>query len=244
MKILGIIPARYASSRFPGKPLIDINGKTMIQRVYEQATQADKLARVIVATDDERIFDHVSQFGEVIMTSDKHPSGTDRCNEVLAKMDEQYDAVINIQGDEPFIQPEQIELLAELFEEEYTQIGTLYKNLSDTDKLFNPSIIKVVINMYDEALYFSRSPIPHFRSVEEHKWVIQHQYYQHIGIYGYRADVLEEIAQLPPSQLEMAESLEQLRWMENGYIISVAKTEMESLSIDTPADLERALREM
>ena len=242
MKILGIIPSRYGSTRFPGKPLIDIKGKSMVQRVYEQASQASNITRLVVATDDERIFEHVQEFGEAVMTADDHPTGTDRCNEVLALMDEDFDAVINIQGDEPLIQPYHIDQLAELFDDEHVQIGTLYKKLSETDLLLNPSIIKVVVNMYDEALYFSRSPIPHFRNEPQEQWVKMHQYFQHIGIYGYRSDVLFEIAQLEPSYLEMAESLEQLRWMENGYTISVAQTDFESMSIDTPEDLERVLK--
>lgn len=239
--IAGIIPARYASSRFPGKPLINIGGKTMIQRVYEQACQAKTLKTVIVATDDERIYQHVQDFGgNVVMTSPNHPSGTDRCYEAytLSGMKD-IDAIVNIQGDEPFIQPEQIDLLCSIFDSREVQLGTLVKKLKDAADLNNPNAMKVVLNKDKEALYFSRSPIPYLRNHPQEKWLDNHTFYKHIGIYAYRTDVLQQIVQLPPSSLELAESLEQLRWLENGYIIKVAVTDYESISVDTPEDLEK-----
>lgn len=241
MKTLGIIPARYASSRFPGKPLIDLNGKSMIQRVYEQACKASLLAQVVVATDDQRIFDHVIGFGgKAVMTSSEHRSGTDRCAEVLSKTTEQVDAVINIQGDEPFIQPEQIDLLARLFEDDSVEIGTLIKPLHDAADLSNPNIIKVVIDTKQNGIYFSRSPIPFVRDAAElSEWPQKVKLYKHIGIYGYRADVLPKLTQLAPGVLEVAESLEQLRWRENGYAIRTALTELETISIDAPEDVDK-----
>ncbi len=241
MKILGIIPARYASSRFPGKPLIDLNGKSMIQRVYEQAFKASFLTQVLVATDDQRIFDHVIEFGGMaVMTSSEHRSGTDRCAEVLSKTTKHVDVVINIQGDEPFIQPEQIDLLARLFEDDSVEIGTLIKPLHDTADLSNPNIIKVVIDTQRNGIYFSRSPIPFVRDAAElSEWPKKVKLYKHIGIYGYRADVLPKLTQLAPGVLEMAESLEQLRWRENGYTIRTALTELETISIDAPEDVDK-----
>jgi 3-deoxy-manno-octulosonate cytidylyltransferase (CMP-KDO synthetase) len=240
MSILGIIPARFASSRFPGKPLVDIGGKTMIQRVYEQAKKSLKLSEVVVATDDERIADEVKKFGgNFVMTSDQHRSGTDRCAEAVKKVKGNWDAVINIQGDEPFIQPEQIDLLAGLFENNSIQIGTLVKKLVDPSDLDNPNTIKVVLNHNSDGIYFSRSPIPFLRGVEKKQWAEKHFFYKHIGIYGYRADVLEKLTLLAPGKLEMAESLEQLRWLENSYSIRTAFTTLETLSVDSPEDLEK-----
>lgn len=240
MSILGIIPARYASSRFPGKPLISLAGKSMICRVYEQACKASKLGKVVVATDDERIADEVKNFGgEFVMTSDQHRSGTDRCAETVKKVAGNWDAVINIQGDEPFIQPEQINLLASLFEDETVQIGTLVKKLSDPSDLDNPNTMKVVLDVKGNGMYFSRSPIPFVRSAEKKDWLQHHFFYKHIGIYGYRTAVLEKLTLLAPGKLEQAESLEQLRWLENGYAIRTAFTELETISIDVPEDLEK-----
>lgn len=237
MEVLGIIPARYASTRFPGKPLIDINGKSMIQRVYEQAKSAG-LAEVLVATDDARILEHVQAFGgKAVMTAAHHQSGTDRCFEAYQLHDEPFEYIINIQGDEPFIRPEQINLVASCFEHSATQLATLIKKISTAEELFNINAPKVVINKAGEALYFSRSPIPFCRNVPNDIWHQQHTYYKHIGIYGYRADILEQITQLPPSPLELAESLEQLRWLENGFRITTALTEFETIGIDTPEDL-------
>jgi 3-deoxy-manno-octulosonate cytidylyltransferase (CMP-KDO synthetase) len=241
MKTLGIIPARYASSRFPGKPLVDIAGKSMIQRVYEQAKKCVDLSEVIVATDDIRIYDHVLNFGGVaVMTADTHQSGTDRCAEV-ALQHPQYKVIINIQGDEPYIDPEQITKLAACFNNADTQIATLVKKVKSIDELLNTNSPKAVINKLSEAVYFSRSPLPHIRGQEQENWLDYYTYFRHIGIYGFRADILQEITKLPVSSLEKAESLEQLRWIENGYRIKVAETELETHAIDTPQDLEKLL---
>ena len=239
MKVLGIIPARYASTRFPGKPLTDINGKTMIQRVYEQAKSAN-LAEVLVATDDQRIFEHVQSFGgKAVMTGEHHQSGTDRCFEAYQQYNQPFEYVINIQGDEPFIKPEQINLVAACFDNPQTQLATLIKKIESPEELFNVNSPKVVFNKSGEALYFSRQPIPYCRNVPNDIWHRQHTYYKHIGIYGYRTDILEQITKLPPSALELAESLEQLRWLEHGFKIATAITEFETIGIDTPEDLER-----
>ncbi|MBN8702028.1 MAG: 3-deoxy-manno-octulosonate cytidylyltransferase [Bacteroidetes bacterium] len=244
MQILGIIPARYASTRFPGKPLIDIAGKSMIQRVYEQCLKSNLLSTVYVATDDIRIAEHITQFGgNVVMTSEQHTCGTERCFETLTQLGEkEYDVVINIQGDEPFINPEQIDMLCSCFDSERVEIATLAKKLNNSSDLFNPTIPKVVLNNVHNAIYFSRQAIPYLRGIEENEWINNHIYFKHIGIYGYRSDILKEIVSLPAGKLEKAESLEQLRWLENGYKIKVAITNFESISIDTPADLERALK--
>lgn len=242
MKFIGVIPARYASTRFPGKPLVLIQGKTMIQRVYEQACKA-QLDKVLVATDDERILAEVQRFGgEAILTGSQHPSGTDRCFEAYTRYQIPHNVIINIQGDEPFIQPEQIDLLVSCFTKPTTQLATLIKPIETATELFNPNSPKVVINQQQEAIYFSRQPIPYLRGTEEANWPEKHTYYKHIGIYGYRADILEQITQLPPSLLEKAESLEQLRWLENGYKISVAVTNLETFGIDTPEDLDKAIK--
>jgi 3-deoxy-manno-octulosonate cytidylyltransferase (CMP-KDO synthetase) len=239
--ILGIIPARYASSRFPGKPLADIGGKPMIQRVYEQASKV--LSQVVVATDDQRILDVVKLFGgEAVMTSEQHRSGTDRCAEALNKTEaahgQTYNVVANIQGDEPFIRPEQLDKLISCFHNAATEIATLVKPLKNHEELFDPNKPKVVLNNNSQALYFSRSPIPYFRNLPKEEWYLNHNYFLHIGLYAYRTDVLREITLLPPGALEQAESLEQLRWLENGYIITTRKTEFESWSIDTPMDID------
>ena len=238
MKILGIIPARYASTRFPGKPLVDIAGKSMIQRVYEQAKKCAQLSEVIVATDDDRIFEHVLGFsGKAVITSSTHQSGTDRCAEVAEKYPE-YDVIINIQGDEPYIDPEQISKLIGCFNDADTQLATLIKKVSNEQELHNTNSPKVIINKNSEAIYFSRSPLPHIRGQEPQNWLQHFTYFKHIGIYGYRADILKQITKLPVSPLEKAESLEQLRWIENGYKIKVAETEIETIAIDTPEDLK------
>ncbi len=239
MKTLGIIPARYASTRFPGKPLVDIAGKSMIQRVYEQAKKCTSLSEVIVATDDDRIFNHVKDFGGVaIMTSPDHQSGTDRCAEV-ALQHPQYDVVINIQGDEPYIDPEQITKVAACFTSADVQLSTLIKRIETLDELHNPNSPKVIINHQSEAIYFSRTPLPYLRGHEPQEWLKHFTYFKHIGIYGYRADVLQQVTKLAVSSLEKAESLEQLRWIENGYRIKVAETELETHAIDVPEDLEK-----
>ena len=244
MKFIGIIPARYASTRFPGKPLADMNGKPMIQRVYEQVK--DVLDSVCVATDDIRIEKAVKTFGgQVVMTSDQHRSGTDRCYEAYQKIGEGYDVIVNIQGDEPFIHPEQIQTIKTCFADANTQIATLVKPFRSDDDfestLFNPNSPKVVLNNNNEAMYFSRSIIPYIRGKEYTEWLPSHTFYKHIGLYAYRAQVLKEITQLPQSALELAESLEQLRWLENGYKIKVGITEQETIGIDTPEDMEKAL---
>lgn len=244
MKIIGIIPSRYASTRFPAKSLAVIKGKSMIQRVYEQARQSSSLNDVVVATDHPEIFDHVKKFGgEVCMTKADHISGTDRCHEALILQRKKYDYVINIQGDEPFIQPTQIDLLAGKLDG-VTEIATLVKQLETEEQLFNPNVVKAVLNANSEALYFSRSPIPHVRNVTSEHWVHKHKFFKHIGMYAYRTDVLERLTKLSVSTLEKAESLEQLRWLENGFKISVAETLTETIGIDTPDDLEKAIQHL
>ncbi len=239
MKILGIIPARYASTRFPAKALTDIGGKSMIQRVYEQASKSAKIDQVIVATDHLLIYNHVLGFGgKAEMTREDHQSGTDRCMEALQKIKTDFDFVINIQGDEPFIKPEQIDLLANSLEG-HTELATLVKKITDAETLFNPNTPKVIFNERQEAIYFSRQTIPFIRGTETNQWLEKNTFYKHIGIYAYRADILKAITALEPSALEMAESLEQLRWLENGYKIKVAITEYETIGIDTPEDLEK-----
>ena len=241
MRILGVIPARFASTRFPGKPLIDINGKSMIQRVYEQACKASALSEVVIATDDERILEHVNQFGgNAVITSDLHQSGTDRCAEVATKLPE-FEVIINIQGDEPFIDPEQINTLAACFDNTDYQLATLVKKISLPEELFNSNTPKVILNNLFEAVYFSRSTLPFIRNIEPENWLEAHTFYKHIGIYGYGRETLLEITRLPLSSLEKAEALEQLRWIENGYKIKAAETNQESMAIDTPEDLVRAI---
>lgn len=244
MKFTGIIPARYASTRFPGKPLATLGGKTVIQRVYEQA--ATVLTDVYVATDDERILDAVKAFGgKAVMTKASHKSGTDRVEEALQKISAECtcDVVVNIQGDEPFIRREQIETVCRLFDDAQTQIGTLCKPFTSAQlvtELINPNSPKVVTDNRGYAMYFSRSVIPFMRGVPQNEWLHNFTFLKHIGLYAYRADVLKEITQLPQSPLEKAESLEQLRWLQNGYRIKVGLTDVETVGIDTPADLKRA----
>jgi 3-deoxy-manno-octulosonate cytidylyltransferase (CMP-KDO synthetase) len=245
MKFIGIIPARYGSTRFPGKPLADIHGLSMIQRVVVQVEKI--LEDVYVATDDQRISDHVLSFGgKVLMTSPDHRSGTDRCREALEKAisasGKNWEVVINIQGDEPFIQPEQIGMLMDCFNEERTEIATLIKKIDRKEDLHNPNIPKVMVNRFSEALYFSRSTIPYLRGTDPGEWFGKTFWYKHIGIYAYRAHVLDEITRLEPAPPEIAESLEQLRWLWNGYKIKTAVTSTENLAVDTPEDLERVLR--
>jgi len=242
MATLGIIPARYASTRFPGKPLADISGKTMIQRVYEQACSAASLDKVVIATDDARIVTEVKRFGgDYALTRTDHQSGTDRCAEVATQFPD-FDIIINIQGDEPYIDPLQINLLGSCFTDPGVKLATLVKKISENEELYNPNIPKVVLNSKQEAIYFSRHSIPFLRNGEEANRVKLHQYYKHIGIYGYTRDTLLEITQLPPSTLELAESLEQLRWIENGFHIQTRITQLESIAVDTPADLEKIFR--
>lgn len=239
MKFIGIIPARYASTRFPGKPLAMLGGRTVIQRVYEQV--AAVLEEAYVATDDERIFKAVEEFGgRVVMTRQDHKSGTDRIEEAAEKIGTQADVIINIQGDEPFIQKSQIETLKSLFENSETQIGTLGKKFESIEAATNPNSPKIVTDKNGFALYFSRSVIPYIRGKEQTEWLQHFPFLKHLGLYAYRRDVLRQITQLPQSPLEMAESLEQLRWLENGYRIRVGLTDVETVGIDTPEDLRRA----
>ena len=239
MKFIGIIPARYASTRFPGKPLAMLGGRSVIQRVYEQV--AAVLEEAYVATDDERIFKAVEEFGgRVVMTRQDHKSGTDRIEEAAEKIGTQADVIINIQGDEPFIQKSQIETLKKLFENPDTQIGTLGKRFDNIEAASNPNSPKIVTDKNGFALYFSRSIIPYIRGKEQTEWLQHFPFLKHLGLYAYRRDVLRQITQLPQSPLELAESLEQLRWLENGYRIRVGLTDVETVGIDTPEDLRRA----
>lgn len=241
-RFVGIIPSRYASSRFPGKPLAQIGGKSMVERVYNQVSKV--LDLVYVATDDERIFNAVEAFGgKAVMTSTNHKSGTDRVQEAYSKIGQGREIVINIQGDEPFIQASQLETLCACFDKPGTQLATLVKPFEISDgiaALTNPNSPKVVLNKQGEALYFSRSVIPYKRGAELEEWLKHHTYYKHIGLYAYRADVLKEITSLPQGELELVESLEQLRWLENGYHIQTGITKAETVGIDTPEDLQRA----
>lgn len=242
MKSLAIIPARYASTRFPAKPLATLGGKLIIQRVYEQVKRA--VEDVVVATDDDRIMAAVEAFGgRAVMTSTEHRSGTDRCYEALQKVGGNYDIVINVQGDEPFIQPEQIHSLVSCFEDEATDIATLVKPFTAEDgieALENPNSPKVVISRDMKAIYFSRSVIPYIREVERTEWLTKHTFYKHIGMYAFRAKTLGEVTALAQSSLELSEKLEQLRWLESGYRIGVGITNIETIGIDTPDDLRRA----
>ena len=239
MKFIAVIPARYASTRFPGKPLAVLGGKTVIQRVYEQAVSV--LPEAYVATDDERIFQAVEAFGgRAVMTRTDHKSGTDRIEEAVEKIATDADVIINIQGDEPFIQPSQIETLMQLFDDPATQIGTLGKRFETIDAVRNPNSPKIVTDRRGFALYFSRSVIPYIRGIEADEWLTHYPFLKHLGIYAYRREVLAKVTRLPQSALEKAESLEQLRWLENGYRIRVGLTDVETVGIDTPEDLARA----
>jgi len=246
MKAIGIIPARYASTRFPGKPLADLKGKTVIQRTWEQTCKSKLLKAVAVATDDDRIAEAVRAFGgEVVMTLATHRTGTERCYEAARKLKASQklaadDVVINIQGDEPFIQPDQIDSLVKCFKDKSSDIATLVKPISRMEELVSRSTAKVLLNVHEQAIYFSRAPIPFFRDAPQEQWLEKHAYFKHLGMYGYRLGVLGELVKLPPSPLEKAESLEQLRWIENGYTIATRKTLHESIAIDTPEDLKRA----
>ena len=239
MKFIGLIPARYASTRFPGKPLALLNGKPVIQHVYEQAAKV--LDAVYVATDDERIYNKVLAFGgKAVMTSTEHHSGTDRIEEALEKVGGDFDVVVNIQGDEPFIAQSQIETLCQCFMDKATQIATLGKPFECIEAAENPNSPKIVVDNRGYALYFSRSIIPFVRGTERQDWLSKYPFLKHLGIYAYRTNVLKEITKLPQSSLELAESLEQLRWLQNGYRIKVGLTDVETVGIDTPDDLQRA----
>jgi 3-deoxy-manno-octulosonate cytidylyltransferase (CMP-KDO synthetase) len=238
--IVGIIPARYGSSRFPGKPLADIKGKSMIQRVFEQCLKAKYLNKVVIATDDERIAQHAQSFGaEVVMTNTNHPSGTDRCFEAVQQLDAKFDYAINIQGDEPCIFPEQIDELAMCLAQSKPELATLVKKVTQIDQLENPGFVMTVTDIYQNALYFSRYPIPFLKGIQVKDRILEFDYLDHVGIYGYRIDILEKICQLSPSKLELAEGLEQLRWLENGFKIKTQITKYESYPVDTLEDIAR-----
>lgn len=247
MRFIAVIPARYASTRFPGKPLAMLGGKSVIQRVYEQAVSV--LGEAYVATDDERIFQAVEAFGgQAVMTRSDHKSGTDRIEEAVEKLEAKEKGaekgedtiIINIQGDEPFIQRSQIETLCHLFDDPQTQIGTLGKRFETMEAAENPNSPKIVTDLRGFALYFSRSIIPYIRGKEQREWFSEYPFLKHLGIYAYRREVLAEVTRLPQSPLEIAESLEQLRWLQNGYRIRVGETNVETVGIDTPEDLQRA----
>ena len=242
LRFIVIIPARYASTRFPAKPLALLGGKPVIQRVYEQVSGV--VSDVVVATDDERIYSAVEGFGgRVVMTSSNHKSGTDRCWEAYQKQGEEFDIVINVQGDEPFIAHSQLRAIMDCFNDETTDIATLVKPFTEEDgieALENPNSPKVVLDKQSRAIYFSRSVIPYLRGEEREEWLKKHTYYKHIGMYAFRADVLRQVTSLEQSPLELAESLEQLRWLENGYKIGVGISDVETVGIDTPEDLQKA----
>ena len=245
MKILGVIPSRYASSRFPGKPLANIGNKTMVHTVYAQASKSNLLDAVYVATDHPHIEAHIQGFGgNVMMTSEKHRNGTERIFELVSRLSEEYDAVVNIQGDEPFIQPEQIDLLCEAISQPDVDIATLAKKINIEEELFSPDVVKVIFNTEHRATYFSRQAIPFLRSFEQKDWMSNFDFFKHIGLYAYKTKVLKELIDLAPSRLEQAESLEQLRWLEAGYNIYIRETEMETFGIDRPEDIEKALNHL
>lgn len=239
MKFIGIIPARYASTRFPGKPLALLGGKPVIQHVYEKV--AAVLEAAYVATDDERIYDAVKSFGgQVVMTRTDHKSGTDRIEEAIEKIGGEWDVVVNVQGDEPFVAKSQLDTICHCFDDSTTQIATLGKPFESMEAVQNPNSPKIVVDNMGFAMYFSRSVIPYVRGKEESSWLTHYPFLKHLGIYAYRKDVLRQVTQLPQSSLEIAESLEQLRWLQNGFKIKVGTTDVETVGIDTPQDLERA----
>lgn len=243
-KTIGIIPARYGSSRFPGKPLVDIKGKSMIQRVFEQVNKASKIDHALVATDDTRILEHVKDFGgNVIMTREDHVSGTERCLEAYEHQGQSFDRVINIQGDEPFIDPDQIDEVANLLDKDRADISTLAVRITDEEELFNPNAVKVVLNDHKQAMLFSRSAIPYQRNFDKTEWVGNYVYLKHLGIYGFHTEILKKICKLPHHPLEKSESLEQLRWLANAFEIQVSITEKQGIGIDTPEDLQKVLRD-
>lgn len=239
MKFIGIIPARYASTRFPGKPLALLGGKPVIQHVYEKV--AAVLEAAYVATDDERIYDVVKAFGgQVVMTRTDHKSGTDRIEEAIEKIGGEWDVVVNVQGDEPFVAKSQLDTICHCFDDPTTQIATLGKPFENMEAVQNPNSPKIVVDNMGFAMYFSRSVIPYVRGKEKSSWLTHYPFLKHLGIYAYRKDVLRQVTQLPQSSLEIAESLEQLRWLQNGFKIKVGTTDVETVGIDTPQDLERA----
>ncbi|MCA0362445.1 MAG: 3-deoxy-manno-octulosonate cytidylyltransferase [Bacteroidetes bacterium] len=240
MRILGVIPARYASTRFPGKLLKEVGGKSILRMVYEQCKKTKSLNRVVVATDNELVYQHVESFGgDVLMTSESHQSGTDRCAEVAKELhgNTDFDFIVNIQGDEPLIDPDTIDSLCSRLDAD-TQILTAYKPIKTLDELLNPNLVKVVLGEKKQALYFSRSPIPHIRGIAVDEWLKKNTFFQHIGLYVYSVEVLEKIVKFPVSKLENLEKLEQLRWLSNGFKINGVEVESESIGIDTPEDFE------
>lgn len=245
MKVLGVIPSRYQSSRFPGKPLADIMGKSMIFRVYEQASKSDLISELVVATDDERIADHVKDFnGQVMMTSQNHENGTSRCFEVMEsfkKQEKEFDLILNIQGDEPFIQPAQIDQILGLFSDKQTEIASLTCPITEKGDLFDPNVAKVVMDTKGRAIYFSRQAIPFVAGVEPDTWLDEHTFYKHIGIYAYKSDILKKINTLEVAQLEKTEKLEQLRWLENNLVIRLGITDYKGVGIDTPEDITKLI---
>lgn len=248
MRVLAVIPARFASTRFPGKPLAVLGGKPVIQWVWDSLAAVEELAGAVVATDDERIVEAVQQFGgRAMMTSAEHRSGTDRCGEVLRRLEEageHYDVVVNVQGDEPFTRRSQIQSLIACFADAGTQIATLKTAVRSSEELLSPNNVKVICTEAGRAVYFSRQPIPHLRGAAVEQWLERQPYYKHIGIYAFRAETLKEVVRLKPSPLEVSESLEQLRWLENGYAIQVRETESANIGIDTPEDLTEAERQL
>ena len=245
MRFIGIIPARFSSSRFPGKPLASINGKTMIQRVYEQVIKTEALTDVVIATDDQRIENHIKDFGgKVVLTSTEHKSGTDRCFEAACIIKstadiKEDDVIINIQGDEPYINPIQIAQVINCFKNKEVRIATLIKKINNEDELFNPNVVKCITSNKQKAIYFSRHPIPYIRNKPTNEWLNVHTFYKHIGIYAYYFSMLETIVKLEQTSLEIAESLEQLRWIENNFSIYTELTEYESFAVDTPKDINK-----
>ena len=245
MKVLGIIPSRYQSTRFPGKPLADIMGKSMIFRVYEQVSKSPLINELVVATDDERIADHVKNFGgKVMLTSKNHANGTSRCLEVLESLSNQgkeFDIVVNIQGDEPFIQPEQIDQIVGLFSDDVTEIASLASRINTKKDLFDSNVVKVVMNPNGNALYFSRQAIPFLRGIEQEAWLDKNSFYKHVGIYAYKTNILKKINTLEPSPLEESEKLEQLRWLENDFVIRLGITDYKGVGIDAPEDITKLI---
>lgn len=248
MRVTAIIPARYASTRFPGKPLAMLGGKPVIQWVWEHVSAVKGIAKTVVATDDERIARAVEAFGgEAMLTSASHRSGTDRCGEVLRRLQEQgecYDIAINVQGDEPFVRASQLERLIECFDDATTDIATLRTAITSKEELFSPNNVKVVCDLKGRALYFSRQPLPYRRGIAEEEWLAGHQYYKHVGIYAFRSEVLQQVCQWEQTPLEQCESLEQLRWLENGLSIKVGTTQVANIGIDTPEDLDAAAKQL
>lgn len=241
LSAIAVIPARYSSTRFPGKPLVQINGISMLQRVYFQTLEATSLSAILIATDDERIAEHAQSFGaNVMLTDPQHPSGTDRIAEAIYNQKNKYDVVVNVQGDEPFIEPAQIDNLVQCFYDKHVQIATMVKRITNVEEFENPNVVKAVLAINGNALYFSRNAIPYVRNRKVENTIKEFPVYKHLGMYAYRASILPELTRLKPSSLELTESLEQLRWLQNGYTIRAIETTLETIAIDTPEDLTKA----